>query len=210
MRNLAHGQGLDLRKRIAQNLHLASGQKIDRRKGLPRQCARALTPPGQGRGLPLGAPSGCSRAASCGCSGHGLYLGIPARRGLQARDLLMQRCPRGFISSGSGPSSSGRLHRAAENRFRRRHVGDGHLVVTRHLLTCGGERERDVKQRRKKKGMWDLGARRLPFYRPVSLCGSCDFMTKKLMGASFMRAKPYPFTRRPRGSAKRNRFFFFL
>ena len=136
-RNLAHGQGLDLRKRIAQNLHLASGQKIDRRKGLPRQGARALTPPGQGRGPPPSAPSGCSRAASCGCSGHGLYLGIPARRGLQARDLLAQRRTRGSISSGSDPSSSVRLRHAAESRFRRRHVGDGHLVVARHLLAFG-------------------------------------------------------------------------
>ena len=65
-RNLAHGQSLDLRKRIAQELHLASGQKTDRKKGLPRQGARARTPPGQVRGHPPGAPSGCSRAASCG------------------------------------------------------------------------------------------------------------------------------------------------
>ena len=88
-----------------------------------------------------------------GCSGHGFYLGVLARRGLQARDLLAQRRARGSISSGSGPSSSGRLRHGAEGGFRRRHIGDCHLIVARHLLAFGGERERDVKQCRKKKKM---------------------------------------------------------
>ena len=65
-RNLTHGQSFDLRKRIVQEPHLASGQKTGVKKGLPRQGAQARTPPGQGRGHPLGAPSGCSRAAFCG------------------------------------------------------------------------------------------------------------------------------------------------
>ena len=59
--------------------------------------------------------------------------------------------------------------------------------------------------------MWDLVARWLPFYRPVSLCGSYDFMTKKLMGASFVRAKPEPVhTKTKRQRKKKPVFSFFF
>ena len=47
--------------------------------------------------------------------------------------------PRGSISGGSGPSSSGCLRRAAESRLRRRHIRNGHLAIARHLLEVLGK-----------------------------------------------------------------------
>ena len=118
------------------------------------------------------------------------------------------RRPRSSISGGLGPSSSGCLRHAAESRFRRQHIRNGHLAIARHLLSSG-ERERDAKQRRKKKKMWDLGTRRLLFYRPVSLCGSYDFMTGRLMGADFVRTKHVPVHTETKKQRKRKPVFLF-
>ena len=87
-------------------------------------------------------------------SGPGLYLGIKAYHRLQASELLAQRGSYGaaFFSGSSGPSSPGCLRRPMKGGFRRRHVRDRHLAITRHLLSLRKEEgeARDGKQMKRK------------------------------------------------------------
>ena len=140
-RDLAHGQGLDLRKRESLRtsvLHLARRWK-ERWTNLVKalELRHRLD---EGGVICQMFPQDVPELRLTGCSGHGLYLGVPARRGLQARNLLTQHGARSPISSGSGPSSSGRLRRAVEGGLGRRHVRNCHLIVARHLLAFGKER----------------------------------------------------------------------
>ena len=59
------------------------------------------------------------------------------------------------------------------------------------------------------KRLWDLGAGRLPFYRPASLHGPCDIMAKTLMGASSTQAKPVPVHTKTKRQREKKLVFFF-
>ena len=73
----------------------------------------------------------------------------------------------------------------------------------------GGEREWDAKQHGTEKRLWDLGAGRLPFYRPAPLRRSCDIMAEALMGASSMQTKPVPVHTKTKRQREKKPVFFF-
>ena len=124
--------------------------------------------------------------------GHSFCLGVQARCGIQTCELLAQHSSPSAVSGGSGPSSPGRLRRAAENGLRRRHLGDRHLAIARHFLALGEKESgmRSSKGQRRSCGILELGGSL--FYRPAPLHRSCDIMAKALMGASSVRTKPVP------------------
>ena len=91
--------------------------------------------------------------------GPSLLLGIQARCGLQTSDLLAHRNSPNAVSGGSGPSSSGRRRRTVENGLHRRHLGDRHLAIARHLLAFREKESgmRSSKGQRRGCGILELG-----------------------------------------------------
>ena len=132
---------------------------------LPRQDARGLTPPGQGRGCPPGAPSGCSRSAPCGPLWPWPLLGRSSlSRPLGAQSARAARRTQPHLQR-LGAQLLWAPRRATEDGLCRRHIGDRHLVIARHLLALE-EKESGMRssagRRRRRCGISEQGG--LPFF----------------------------------------------